>query len=435
MQVSVEHQEGLERRLKVEIPGERIEDAVEQRLNKLRGTVRLDGFRPGKVPMRVVRNRFGGQVRQEVVGELIQSTLQEAVGQVQLQPAGTPQIDAADEQPDEGGMAYTATFEVYPEIELGDLGELAIEKPVATVEEADIDRMIETLRAQRQEYVDVERAAASGDRVVIDFVGRIDGEAFEGGAGQDTPVDLGSGQMIDGFEDQLEGIQPGETRNVEVTFPEEYQASELAGKAAVFEVTAKSVQEGRLPEVDEDFARQFGVESGSVEELRDGLRRNMERELNQALQSRVKQQVMDALLEQHPIEVPESLVREEIGRLREQMKQRLGGQMSDEQLTDDLFRDEALRRSRLGLVLAELVQRNGIQADQESVRAKVDDMASAYDDPEQVVQYYYQNKHMLQGIEAMVVEDRVVDWVLERAQVSEAPTTFDAVMNPNRETA
>ena len=428
MQVSVERQEGLERTLKVEIPSDRIEGAVEERLSRLQKQVRLDGFRPGKVPMRVVRTRYGGQVRQEVVGELIQSTLQEAVTQVEMQPAGSPRIDSADDQPDEGGMAYTATFEVYPEIELGEISDLAVEKPVAEVTEADVDGMIETLQKQRQEFEEVDRPAEQGDRVVIDFVGRIDGEAFEGGSGEDTPVDLGAGRMIDGFEDQLEGIRPGEERELEVKFPEEYGSSELAGRDATFSVTCKSVQAGRLPEVDEEFARQFGIESGSVDELRDGLRRNMERELKQALEAQVKRQVMDALVQRHPIDVPEALVSEEIGRLREQMKQRLGGQMGDEQLPDDLFREEALRRVRLGLLLSELVQNNGIQADDEAVREKVEEMASAYDDPQQVVQHYYENQQMLQGVQAMVVEDRVVDWILERANVTEKQTNFDEVM-------
>ncbi len=428
MQVSVERQEGLERTLKVEIPSDRIEEAVEERLSRLQRQVRLDGFRPGKVPMRVVRTRYGGQVRQEVVGELIQSTLQEAVTQVEMQPAGSPRIDSADEQPEEGGMAYTATFEVYPEVELGEIADLEVEKPVAEVTEADVDGMIETLQKQRQAFEEVDRPAEQGDRVVIDFVGRIDGEAFEGGSGEDTPIDLGAGRMIDGFEEQLEGIRAGEERDLEVTFPEEYGASELAGRTATFSVTCKSVQAGALPEVDEEFARQFGIESGSIDELRDGLRRNMERELKQALDAQVKRQVMDALVTRHPIDVPDSLVREEIGRLREQMKQRLGGQMSDEQLTDDLFYDEALRRVRLGLLLSELVHDNGIQADDEAVREKIEEMASAYDDPQQVVQHYYENQQMLQGVQAMVVEDRVVDWILERASVTEKQTTFDEVM-------
>lgn len=431
MQVSVERQEGLERTLKVEIPSDRIEGAVEERLGRLQKQVRLDGFRPGKVPMRVVRSRYGGQVRQEVVGELIQSTLQEAVTQVEMQPAGSPRIDSADEQPEEGGMAYTATFEVYPEIELGPVDDLEVERPVADVTEADVDRMLETLQAQRRQFETVDRAAGKGDQVVIDFVGRIDGEPFDNGSGEDTPVELGAGQMIDGFEEQLEGIRADETREVEVTFPEQYQAESLAGRTAVFEVTAKAVQEGRTPEIDEDFARSFGVESGSVEELREGLRQNMARELSQALRTRVKQQVMDALVERNPIEVPESLVRDEIGRLREQMQQRLGGQMSADQLGDELFEDEARRRVRLGLILSELIRRHGIQAEPERVREQVRELASAYDDPQQVEQYYYQNEQMLQGVQAMVVEDQVVDWVLDNARVTEREASFDEIMNRN----
>jgi len=434
MQVSVEQNEGLERQLKVEIPGDRIDDAVQQRLQRLQKTVRLDGFRPGKVPLRVVRDRFGGQVRQEVLGELVQSTLQEALAQEELQPAGTPQIDASGEQP-EAGMAYTATFEVYPEIEPAPLEDIRIEKPVAAVAEADVDGMLEKLREQRRQFEEVDRPAGQGDQVVIDFVGRIDGEAFEGGSGQDTPVQIGSGQMIEGFESQLEGISAGETREVSVTFPEDYGTQTLAGKAAVFEVTAKAVQEGRLPDLDEAFIRDFGVESGSLDELRDGLRRNMERELDETLRTRVKQQVMDALVERNSLDVPEALVKEEIGRLREQMSQRLGGQMDASQLGDDLFADEARRRVRLGLLLSELVRREGIEADDERVRERVEEMASAYEDPQQVVQYYYSNPQMLQGIQAMVIEDAMVDRVLERAQVTETETTFDAVMNPESQGA
>jgi trigger factor len=434
MQVSLERKEGLERTLRVDIPAERIDEAVQERLQRLTKTVRLDGFRPGKVPYRVVRDRFGGQVRQEVLGELIQSTFQEAVSEQELQPAGTPQIDTPDLDPQAGGMSYTATFEVYPEVELAPIDDLEVERPVAEVTEADIDRMIETLQAQRREFEDVERAAAQGDQVVIDFVGRIDGEAFDNGSGQDTPVELGAGQMIEGFEEQLEGIQSGESREVEVTFPEAYQAESLAGRTALFEVTAKAVREPRTPPLDEEFARGFGIESGSVEELRDGLRRNMDRELSQALRSRVKQQVMDALVQRNPIEVPEALVREEIGRLREQMQQRLGGQVSAEQLGDELFDEEARRRVRLGLILSELIRRNGIQADEERVREQVRELASAYEEPQQVEQYYYQNPEMLQGVQAMVVEDQVVDWVLDNARVTERESSFDEIMNRNQPT-
>lgn len=429
MQVSLERTEGLERTLKVEIPAARIDEAIEQRLSRLQKTARLDGFRPGKVPYRVVRDRFAGQVRQEVMGELVQTTLQEALAQEELYPAGTPEVNAAEEQPEQGGMAYTATFEVYPEIEPAPVEDLEIERPVAEVTEADIDHMLETLRAQRREFEDVERAAQRGDQVVIDFVGRVDGEPFEGGSGEDTPVELGTGRLIEGMEEQLEGLRPGETRTVEVTFPENYNVEALAGRPAQFEVTAKAVRAGQLPAVDEEFARALGVDSGSVDELRAQLRENMERELRQALRSQVKQRVMDALIERNQVEVPDALVRDEVGRLREQMQQRLGGQVDAEQLGDELFADEARRRVRLGLILSALVRSEEIHADDERVRRQVEELAAGYEDPQQVVRYYYENPQMLHGVQAMVVEDQVVDWVLDRARVSERQTTFDEIMN------
>lgn len=433
MQVSLERQEGLERTLKIDVPPERIDNAVEERLNELRKNVRLDGFRQGKVPYRVVRDRFGPQVRQEVLSEVIQATLQEAVTEQELQPAGSPQIDQPELDGEGGGVSYRATFEVYPEVELGPIADLAVERPVAEVTEADIDNMIETLQKQRQQFEEVDRPAQQGDQVVIDFVGRINGEPFDNGSGEDTPVELGSGQMIEGFEEQLEGIQPGETREIAINFPEDYQVDSLAGQSAAFEVTPKRVQAPTVPDVDEEFVRGFGIESGSVDELREGLRRNMERELKQALRKQVKQQVLDALVERNPVEVPQSLIRDEIGRLREQMQQQLGGQMSADQLGDELFQDEARRRVQVGLILSELVNHTDAQADEESIRAQVQELASAYEDPQQVEQYYYQNQEMLQGVQAMVVEDKVIDWVLDNANVTERQSSFDEIMNRNNQ--
>lgn len=428
MQVNVEQKEGLQRTVKVEIPADRIDDAVSQRLQRLQSSVRLDGFRPGKVPARVVRDRFGSQVRQEVLGELIQSTFQEAVQQEELQPAGQPSFDTGEASLDKGSFQYEATFEVYPEMALAPLDGIEIERPQAEVIEADIDRMIETLRGQQKKHETVERAAADGDRVVLDFSGRIDGEAFQGGSGEDTPVEVGEGRMIDGFEEQLVGASAGDELKIEVTFPENYGTAELAGRDAVFDVTVKSVQAGRLPEVDEDFIRGFGVESGSMDEMRESLRRNMERELRQGLRTKVKQQVMEALREHNPVDVPEAMVDEEVGRLREQMKQRMGGQMNADDLPAELFREEAQRRAHLGLVLAELVKQAGIQADPERVEEQIQDMASAYDEPEKVVQYYRQNPEMMQGVEAMAIEEQLVDHVLEQARVTDTETDFDAIM-------
>lgn len=430
MQVTVEQKEGLQRTVRVEIPADRIDDAVSERLQRLQRNVRLDGFRPGKVPARVVRDRFGSQVRQEVLGELIQSTFQEAVQQEALQPAGQPRIEPGDESIEKGGgFNYEATFEVYPEIELAPLENIQVERPQAEVTEADIDKMVETLRDQQKKHETVERAAANGDRVVIDFVGRIDGEEFEGGSGENTPVDLGEGRMIDGFEEQLVGASAGDSLEVEVTFPENYGTAELAGKDAVFDVTVKSVQEGRLPEVDEDFVRGFGIESGSMDEMRDSLKRNMDRELRQGLRTKVKQQVMEGLREHNPVDVPEAMIEEEIGRLKGQMKERMGGQMNADDLPSELFREEAQRRAHLGLVLAEMVKQTELRADPERVESQIQELASAYDEPEQVVQYYRQNPQMMQGVEAMVIEEQLVDHVLEHAQVTDVDTDFDAVMN------
>lgn len=428
MQVTVEQKEGLQRTVKVEIPADRIDDAVSERLQRLQRSVRLDGFRPGKVPARVVRDRFGNQVRQEVLGELIQSTFQEAVQQEELQPAGQPSFDTGEASVEDGSFNYEATFEVYPQVELAPLDRIEVERPQAEVTEADIDQMIETLREQQKQYESVQRAAAKGDRVVIDFVGRIDGEPFQGGAGEDTSVDLGSGRMIEGFEDQLIGASAGDQLQVEVTFPEDYGNSDLAGQDAVFDVTVKDVQVGRLPEVDEEFIRGFGVESGSMDEMRESLRSNMERELRQGLRTQVKKQVMEALREHNPVDVPEAMVQDEIGRLREQTKQRMGGQMNADDLPAELFREEAQRRAHLGLVLAELVKQAGLEADPERVDAQIRELASAYDEPDQVVRYYRQNPEMMQGVEAMVIEEQLVDHVLEQAQVTDTETDFDSVM-------
>lgn len=427
MQVSLEREEGLERTLRVDIPGDRVNSAVDEKLGQLAQNVRLDGFRPGKVPLRVVRTRYGSQARQEVLSELMQSSLQEAISEQELQPAGTPSVEADDAE--DGGVTFRATFEVMPEIALEGLDGVEIEKPVAEVTEPDVDNMIETLRKQRQSFVDVERPAATGDQVVIDFVGRIDGEAFEGGSGQDTPVELGSGRMIEDLENGLEGIRAGETRTIEVTFPEEYQSQELAGRSAEFEVTAKAVQEPQLPEVDEEFVRGFGIESGAIEDLRADLRRNMERELNQTLRAQVKDRVLNALLERNDLTVPTPMVDEEIKRVREQMKQRLGGQVPDESLSDDLFREEATRRAKLGLLLAEVIRQAGITADAEAVNERIEEVASSYQEPEQVKQYYHEDRQARSNIEAMVIEDKAVEHLLAQADVKDEPTDFDTIMN------
>ncbi len=437
MQVKVEVTEGLERRMTVEVPAERIDSEVEKRLQSLRGRTRIDGFRPGKAPAAVVKARFGRQVHQEVLGEVLQSSFFEAVREQQLRLAGGPRIEPQVMTPGKA-LEYTALFEVYPEVEPADPAKLKIVRPVAEIDEADVDKVIENLRRQRTTWNAVERAAQAGDQVTIDFVGRIDGEPFAGGSGKGHPLVLGSGSFIPGFEDKLIGAASGQTVEVAVSFPDDYHEAELAGKPAMFEVEVGQVAEPVLPEVDEEFVRAFNVAEGSVEALRRDVRENMERELAEALKGKLKQQVMDGLMAINQIPLPASLIDEEVERLSAQARQQvLRGQPAPEgfSLPRELFEEQARKRVSLGLLLAEIASRNGIKVDEARVRATIDAQAASYDQPDEVVKWYYASRDRLAGIESMVLEDQLVDWLLERAKVTEEKTSFDAVMNPPREGA
>ncbi len=435
MQVSVESSNGLERTLKVEIPAQEVDEAVDTRLKDMRGRVRMDGFRPGKVPLRVVKQRYGGQVRQEVAAEFMQSSLGQAVSEQELRTAGSPQIEIVANEPGED-LVYQATVEVYPEIELGKLDGVEIERPVAEVTDADIDKMIETLREQRKDWQDVERAAQEGDRVTVTFEGRIDGEPFEGGKAESMPVQLGEGRMLKDFEAPLEGMSAGEEKTIEVAFPEDYHAENLRGKTARFDVKVESVAEPRLPEVDGEFMQAFGVDSGDMDDFRAEIRKNMERELKQAVKKSVKQQVMDALVEMHDgVELPQALVREESERVRDQMVQQMGGAQAKDQLPLELFEQEARRRVLLGLVVAELVREHELELDSERVDTLLDDIAASYEDPEEVIKHYRANRELMSNLEALALEEQVVDFVAEQARVSEKQRSFDEVMNPQEEAA
>jgi len=434
MQVTVESSSGLERTLKVEVPAEQIDESVEQRLKEMRGRVRLDGFRPGKVPLRVVKQRYGDQVRQEVVAEVMQSSFGEALAEKEIRPAGSPQIEAVNNEPG-SALEYRATVEVYPEIELGDLSKVEIEEPQAEVGDADIDKMIDTLREQRKDWEDVDRAAKEGDRVTISFEGFIDGEAFEGGSAENMPIQLGEGRMLKDFEDGLYGIKAGEEKTIEVNFPEDYQAENLKGQKAEFKIKAESVAEPKLPEVDAEFMKAFGVESGDMDDFRAEIRGNMERELRQAVKKNVKQQVMDALVDMHDVELPQSLVQQESERVRDHMVQQMGGAQAKDHLPLELFEQEAGRRVKLGLVVAELVKENDIQLDQDKVESLLKDIASSYEDPDEVINYYRQNQEFMGNIEALAVEEQVVDFVKDKGTVTEKSMSFDEVMNPEPEPA
>jgi trigger factor len=429
MQVSVETTAGLERKLTVQVPSERIDQAVESRLQEMSHQVRLDGFRPGKVPVKVVRQRFGSQVRQEVMGEVLQSSLQEAIVQEQLRPAGMPRIEALDLESGKD-LAYTATFEVYPDIQVKDLDKIEIKRPVVEIGETDVDRMVDNLRQQRKTWADVERPAQEGDRVTLDFEGRIDGKPFEGNKGEKVPVELGKGGMLADFESGLKGAKPGETRTIEVRFPDDYQGKAVAGKAAQFEVTVHSVSEPVLPEVDDAFVASFGIKDGGIEALRAEVRSNMQRELDQTVRAHIKKQVMDGLLSQNEVEVPKALVDEEVQTLQRQAAQSFGQPNMDiSQLPTEPFEEDARRRVQLGLMVGELVRANDLTVDADRVRQEVQNIASTYDDSEEVVKYYYGNPDALRSVEGVVLEDQVVEFVLQSAKVAEVERSFDDVMN------
>jgi trigger factor len=430
MQISVESGEGLERRMTVELPAERVNQEVEKRLQRLAKTARIDGFRPGKVPLSVVRKRYAEQVRGEVFGELVQSSYFEALNSQKLLPAGTPSIKPVEKNPEEG-LAYTAVFEVMPEVTLNSMDGVSVDRPVVEVTEADVQAMIDKLRRQRVTWSRVERAAQEGDQVTINFKGSIDGEPFPGGTADDVPLVLGSHSMIEGFEEGLVGAGAGEKRTLKLKFPKDYRAQQLAGKETTFEVEVTAVAEPVLPEVDEVFIKTFGVSEGGVEAFQQEIRANMEREVEDKVRAVLKKQVMDALLEVNPIEVPKVMVRQEAEAMRDHSKAALAqrGQAGNMELPLDLYEDQAKRRVSLGLIVSQVVRDNGIEVDHDRVRARVEASASGYEHPQEVIDYYYSDQHRLAGVQNLVLEEQVVDWVLEQVQVNDQATRFDELLN------
>ena len=431
MQVSVEPVSGLERKMTVQVPADRVDQEVEKRLRSLVGKVKIDGFRPGKVPFKVVKQRYGEGVFHEVAGEVMQSSFYEAVSQEKLRPAGAPSIEARTLTQGEP-LEYDATFEVYPEFEPAAVDSIEVKKPTAEVADADIDKMIDTLRKQRKTWAEVERAAAEGDQITIDFEGSIDGEAMEGGKAEDMAIEIGAGRLIKSLEGQLAGLKAGDEKTLDVTFPDDYHAKELAGKAAQFAVTVKKVEEPAIPEADDEFARQFGVEEGGIAALRDEVSANMGRELRQAVQKEVKTQVMDGLIKLNDVEAPKSLIQDEIKALREQMMSQVGQQIKGADFPDSFFEEEAKRRVTLGLIIGEMIRKEEMTPDEDRIKSALEDLAANYDDPKQVIDYYRTNQQAMANVESMVMEDQLVDWVLERAKVSEETKDFDSIMNPEK---
>lgn len=432
MQVSVEVGQGLERRLTVALPAETIEQEVQQRLQKLTRSAKVAGFRPGKVPLKVIQQKFGKQVRGEVLGDLMQTSLNEAIKQQNLRPAGGPRIEPSAEA---GGLQYVATFEVFPEFDLASAESFTITRPTAEITDQDVDRMIEVLRKQRMTWTAVDqRPAQEGDRLTIDYEGIIDGDAVEGQENkvqaQGVKVVLGSKGLLPEFEQQLIGVSAGEERQVNVSFPQDYPVSNVNGKSVQFSVKVGAVEQPQLPELDESFAQVFGLREGGVDALRREVRANMQRELEQAVKEKVKKQVMALLLQAHPIELPRVLVYKESQRLSEQVQSNMRARGAEATTPDpSVLESQAKDRVALGLILGEFVRRHGIKADPARVRATIDTIASTYEDPQAVARWIHGNREQLAEIESMVIEDQVVNWVLGRAQVQEVPTTFDAIMN------
>ena len=430
MRVSIETTSGLERRLTVGVPAARVDDAVSDRLKDASRNVRLPGFRPGKVPMRVMQQRFGAGVRQEVVGEVISQSFQEAVISENLRPAGQPRIEprSLDAGKD---LEYTAIFEIFPTVQLNEVSGFTVEQPVAEVTDADVDDIIEVFRKQHGSLVAVERAAAEGDTAVIDFVGTRDGEAFEGGSGEDFSLELGSNRMIPGFEDGIVGMSVGEEKTLDLTFPEDYQQEDLQGAAVQFAITVKEVKTLELAPLDEEMFKSYGVEEGGEPVFREEVKKNMERELRNAVQNYVKQQVMDAVVAAHDdLDVPAGLIAQEINGMRGQMFQQFGGGMPNQDLDlksilpDEMFSEQAERRVKLGLLLAEFIEKFELSADSAKVRELIEDIASTYQDPEEVINWYYSENEQLSNIESRVLEDQLVEKLLESASIEEKASSY-----------
>ena len=432
MQVSVETTGKLERAMRVQVPEERIAEEVQNRLLRLSRTTRVAGFRPGKAPMRVIEQRYGKQVRQEVVGEVVQTTFYEAVAQEKLQPAGNPSIDPLEAEQGQG-LTYTARFEVFPEVQLAPAATLQVEKPVCEIVDADVDRMQAELRRQRAEPTETARASRTGDTVVIDFTGYLNGEPFDGGSGSDYRLELGSGRLIPGFEDGLLDQAAGADVTLDLTFPETYQDQKLAGQAVQFKVQVKQVLEPVEPELDDAFFAQFGVQEGGEEAFRRELREHMRREADTAIRNRLRDGIMDALLKANPIDVPKSLIHEESHRMLHQFQAQMKsyGMADVEKLPHDtaLFEEQAARRVALQLLVAEIIRSQQLQADPDRVRQEVEQRAQNYEDAAAVINWYYADKQRMAEVEAVVLEDEVIDWVSENADLKEVQVSFDELVN------
>ena len=420
----------LERRIDMTVPMADIEKDVEQRLKKMARTVKMAGFRPGKVPFKMVQQHYGPQARSEAIGEAVEKAFGDAVREQNLRVAGYPRIEPKGGE-DVAALQFSAVFEVYPEIRLNGVGEKAVERPKLEVGEAEVDKTVEVLRKQRTSYSKAERAAEKGDRVVIDFTGRLNGEVFQGGQASDYPVVLGEGRMLPDFENGIAGLKAGESRTFDLTFPADYQATELAGKTVSFEVTVKGVEAPQLPAVDAEFAKSLGIADGDVAKMRAEIRANLESEVKKRIGARVKEQAMQALLDANPVDVPRALVDQEAESMAEAARQDLanrGMDIKNMPVDASWCAAQAERRVKLGLIIAEVVKGHGLQAKPEQLRALIDEQAQSYEQPEEVVRWYYSQPQRLAQVEALAIEENVVSWVVANAKTTDKAVSFDEIM-------
>lgn len=432
MQTNLERLGELVRRLSVTLPAAEIESEVETRLKRLSRTVKLHGFRPGKVPLKVVAQQFGLQIRQEVLGDAMQRSFGEAVREQNLKIAGYPRFDAAPSAENLAEFQYSATFEVYPDVVVGDVKGATIQRPVLEVGDADVDQTIEIMRKQRVRYEPEARDAQTGDRVTLDFHGTIEGQEFSGNSGKDMQAVLGEGRLLPDFESNVTGMRSGAATTFELRFPDDYHGKEVAGKTARFEVTVKEVAAPHLPEIDAAFAKSLGVADGDIAKMRVEIRANLEREIKLRIKNRTKEQVMQALLDATQLETPQGLVQAELERMQTAAREDLAARgvkvTDDTPLPADLFEKQAQRRVSLGLILAELVKTHSLFAAPERVRAVVEEQAQSYERPEEVIKWYYASQERLREIESAVLEENVVEWALGTVKVEDTPIRFDDLM-------
>ncbi len=430
MQVSVETTEGLERRLTIKIPAEKVGTEIEKRLKNIAKNRRIDGFRPGKAPMKLIKQKFGASITADATDELMQRHYIEAIIAEKIEPAGSPKFALTSQFDPNHDLEFTATFEVYPEIEIKDLDQIQIEKKEANIQDSDVDNMLTILRKQHGTWVAVEgnQACEKGQRVIIDFKGSTNGETFKNGEASDFSLVLGEGTMVPGFEEAIIGNKAGDTFTIHITFPEDYQSESLQGKLAQFEINLKKIEDLILPEIDSAFIKKFNIHEGTVEALRNEIRKNMERELTQALRSSLKNAVLKGLVEKNQIDVPKAAIKTQIKQLKKQAKERFGEQLKQE-LPDELFQDQAIERVRLSLLLEKFIRDNDIQVDQERVKTLIENIASAYEQPQEVVEHYNNDQKLLKQVQAHALEEQAIDLLLQKAQVTVVESTFSEVIH------